>query len=301
MNLNLLPALDALLSEGSVGGAARRMHVSTPAMSHTLARIREVTGDEILVRAGRQLVPTPRAQEMRERVRKLVEEAASLLTPGDGGLSHVARTFVIRAPDGVAIVFGAALADALHKEMPRARLQFIPDSEGDLSDLREAHVDLDIGALGEQASDIQSVPLFSQKVVGVVREQHPMLSVPITAKRFAAECHVAVRQRGRMSNPIDSALAEMGYRRFVLLTVPSPYAALMAAARSNLVATAPARFASSVQGPLQLRTFQLPLKFEVEQVVLTWHARFNSDPAHRWLRECIRRLLSGASWPQASA
>jgi DNA-binding transcriptional LysR family regulator len=270
-------------------------------MSHTLARIREVTGDEILVRAGRQLVPTPRAQEMRERVRKLVEEAASLLAPGDGCLGHVSRTFVIRAPDGVPIVFGAVLADAIHQEMPRARLQFIPDSEGDIADLREAHVDLDIGALREQASDIQVVPLFSQKVVGVVREHHPMLSVPITAKRFAAEYHVSVRHRGRMPNPIDAALAEMGYRRFVLLTVPSPYAALMAAARSNLVATAPARFASSVQGPLQLRTFQLPLKFEVEQVVLAWHARFNSDPAHRWLRECIRGLLSGASWPQALA
>ncbi|WP_208512389.1 LysR family transcriptional regulator [Variovorax paradoxus] len=300
MNLNLLSALDALLAEGSVSGAARRMHVSTPAMSHTLARIREATGDEILVRAGRRLVPTLRAQEMRERVHKLVEEAASLLAPGDGGLEHVSRTFFIRAPDGVAIVFGSVLADKLHEKMPRAQLQFIPDSEGDLGDLRDAQIDLDIGPLGEQASDIQTVPLFSQKVVGVVREHHPMLSVPISAKRFAAECHVAVRNRGRMPNPIDIALAESGYRRFVLLTVPSPYAALMAAARSNLVATAPARFAASVQGPLQLRTFPLPLKFEVEQVVLAWHARFNSDPAHRWLRECIRQLLSGASWPQAS-
>ena len=117
---------------------------------------------------------------------------------------------------------------------------------GDLADLREAHVDLNIGALGEQTSDIQPVPLFSQKVVCVVREHHPMLSVPITAKRFAAECHVAARHRGRMSNSIDAALAKMGYRRFVWLTVPSPYAALMAAARCNLVATAPARFASSV-------------------------------------------------------
>ncbi len=300
MNLNLLTALDALLTEGSVSGAARRMHLSTPAMSHTLARIREATGDEILVRAGRRLVQTPRAQEMRTRVRKLVEEAASLLAPGDGGLGHVSRTFVVRAPDGVAaIIFGAIIADALHKEMPRARLQLNQDSEGEIGDLREGNVDLDIGTLGTQTTDIESVPLFLQKVVGVVREQHPMLSVPITAKRFADELHVAVRHLGRMPNPIDAALAELGHQRFVLLTVPSAYAALVAAARSNLVATVSAHLALKVQASLQLRVFQIPLKFEVERVALAWHARFNSDPAHRWLRECIRRLLSEPTWPQA--
>lgn len=275
------------------------MHVSTPAMSHTLARIREVTGDEILVRAGRHLVPTPRAQEMRERVRELVEEAAALLAPGDCGLRNVSHTFVVRAPDGIAIIFGAVLAEALHKEMPRSRLLFIPDSEGDIKDLREARVDLDIGVLGTQTSDVHSIPLFSQKIVGVVREHHPILQLPVTAKRFAAELHVAVRHRGDTPNPIDAALIEMGYRRFVLLTVPSPYAAVVAAARSNMIATANARFASSVREALQLQTFQLPVDLEDEQMALAWHVRFNSDPAHRWLRECIQRLLSGTNWPQA--
>ncbi|WP_265646013.1 LysR family transcriptional regulator [Verminephrobacter aporrectodeae] len=300
MNLNLLAALDALLAEGSVSGAAKRMHVSTPAMSHTLARIREATGDQILVRAGRRFVPTVRAQEMRAPVRKLVEEAVALLSPGDAGLIHVERTFVVRAPDGVSIVFGAALAGALQEVMPSARLRFIADSDGDLASLREGQVDLDIGAIHDRGQEIETELLFEQSLLGAVRKGHPMLAAgPMTLERFAAERHVAVLHRGKPGSPIDGKLAEVGQQRFVVLTVPSPYAALMAAARSDLVATAPARFAQSVQRPLHLTTFQLPLQLAPERVAQAWHPRFSADPAHRWLRGCIRDLLSTKTWPQA--
>src|SRR5204863_1646280 len=113
-DLNLLAALDALLTEESVSGAAGRMHLSTPAMSHTLARIREALGDPNLVRAGRRMVPTARAVQLRGPVKRMMVEARALLTPGDGAdLSEIERQFVIRAPEGIAIVFGSILSNAL--------------------------------------------------------------------------------------------------------------------------------------------------------------------------------------------
>lgn len=297
--LYLLTALDALLAEGSINGAAKRTHVSTPVMSHTLARIRQATGDQILVRAGRRFVPTV-PQEMRAAVRKLVQEAAALLSPGDVGLMHVEYTLVVRAPDGVSIVFGAALAGALQEVMPRARLRFIADSDGDLASLREGQVDLDIGAMDERGHEMETEFLFEQSLMGAVRQGHPMLAGPMTLKRFAAERHVAVLHRGKPGSPVDVALAGAGQQRFVSLTVPAgPYAALMAAARSGLVATAPARFTQSVQGPLHLASFRLPLQLAPERVAQAWHPRFSADPAHRWLRGCMRDLLSTKTWPQS--
>src|SRR5882762_6467022 len=148
MDLNLLTALDALLSTGSVNGAAQRMHLSAPAMSHTLARIREALGDPILVRAGRKLLPTPRANAMREPVRRLVAEARDLMQPGSAvPLAMIEREFTVRAPEGMGIIYGTALLEAMHEKIPLARLRFVPESESDASALRDGRIDLDVGAL----------------------------------------------------------------------------------------------------------------------------------------------------------
>lgn len=148
MDLNLLTALDALLSTGSVSGAAQRMHLSAPGMSHTLARIREALGDPILVRAGRKLIPTPRANALREPVRRLVAEASELMRPGSGvPLAMIEREFTVRAPEGMGIVYGAALLEAIREEVPLVRLRFVPESESDALALRDGRIDLDVGAL----------------------------------------------------------------------------------------------------------------------------------------------------------
>lgn len=301
-DLNLLRALDALLRTGSVTAAAELMHLSTPAMSHTLARIRELLGDPVLVRAGRQLVPTPRALELIEPVRRLLDDAHGLLVPSTArGLSGVRRQFVLRAPDGMAVVFGALLAEKMRAVMPEASLKFLPESHLDPSGLREGRIDLDIGALRDGDPEIVTAPLYEQTIVGAVRQDHPLVADKVTAKRFAAHRHVLIAARSNEPTPIDDALARRGLQRFVALTVTNSYAALIAASRSSLVACVPARMAHGMAPVLDISVFELPFKLDAPSVVLAWHPRHNADPSHRWLRECAQDVVNNEPWSPPAA
>jgi DNA-binding transcriptional LysR family regulator len=291
LDLNLLTALDALLTAGSVSGAAERMHLSTPAVSHTLARIREVLDDPILVRAGRRLVPTPRAVAMREPVRRLLMEARNLMKSGDGlQIAEIPREFMVRAPDGIAIVHGALLLAALREKMPLATLRFVPEAESESTAMREGRIDLDIGTVSDQGPEIQTSLLYEQCVVGAARTGHPLLASTLTLKRFASQQHVAITQRGRAQEAIDVALAVQGHKRKPVLTVPSAYGALMAAARSEMVACVPEPLARGVASSLGLEVFKLPLSVPAERIVQAWHPRFGADSAHQWLRMCVGTL-----------
>jgi len=296
-DLNLLRSLDALLRTGSVTAAAELMHLSTPAMSHTLARIRELLGDQVLVRAGRQLVPTPRALELIEPVRRLLDDAQAILVPSTAkGLAGVKRQFVLRAPDGMAVVFGALLAEKMQAVMPESSLRFVPESHVDPSGLREGRIDLDIGALRDRDPEIEIAPLYEQTLVGAVRKGHPLLDTKVTAKRFAAERHVLIAARPNEPTPIDDALARRRLQRFVALTVTNSYAALIAASRSSLVASVPARMAYGMAPVLDIGLFELPLTLQSPPVVLAWHPRQNADPSHRWLRECAQQVVNAEPW-----
>ena len=297
LDLNLLTALDALLSTGSVSAAAQRMHLSTPAMSHTLARIREALGDPVLVRAGRRMIPTPRAVEMREAVRRLVAEARELMQPGDRQLlAAVQREFVVRSPDGIAIIHGATLLTALRQTVPFATLRFIAESDSDAMALRDGRIDLDIGTLHDRGPEVRTSLLYEQRIVGVVKAGHALLGARVTLKRFAAEDHVAITQRGRTLEPVDSVLAEAGVARRIALTVPSAYGALMAAARSSLVACAPEPLVRGVASGLGLEIIKLPVTVPTEQVVQAWHPRVDADTAHRCLRQCVAALAVRATY-----
>ncbi|WP_395316687.1 LysR family transcriptional regulator [Variovorax sp. UC74_104] len=288
MDLNLLVALDALLSTGSVNGAAERMHLSAPAMSHTLARIRAALDDPILVRAGRKLVPTPRANAMRESVRRLVAEAKDLMQPGSAvSLGQIDREFTVRAPEGMGIVYGTTLLEAMHECMPLTRLRFVPESESDASALRDGRIDLDVGVLADRGPEIQTSLLYEQHIVGVVKAGHPLLGSRMTPRRFASQLHVAITQRGRVRELIDVFLEEAGATRRAALTVPSAYGALLAAARSTMVACVPEPLARTVVQALGLEIFKLPVAVPSEKVMQAWHPRDEMDPAHRCLRECV--------------
>ncbi len=150
IDLNLLPALDALLTEGSVTAAARRLGLSASDMSRTLARLRTATGDPLLVRAGRGLVPTPRAIALRERVHVLARDVRAVLGPQDGtlDLATLERTFTIRANEGFIALFSAPLVAAVVATAPHARLRFAPKSFKEAGPLRDGTIDLEIGVLG---------------------------------------------------------------------------------------------------------------------------------------------------------
>ncbi|MBT2336688.1 LysR family transcriptional regulator [Variovorax paradoxus] len=300
-DLNLLIALDALLSTGSVTAAAERMHLSTPAMSHTLARIRESFGDPILVRAGRKLVPTPRALALAEPVHALLAQAQALRAPADAeGLAGVRRRFVVRAPEGIAVVFGASLSLAMEIEMPLAALQFLPETHADPGALREGRIDLDVGSFRGTDPETETQVLSEQTLVGAVRAGHPLLKglkkTPMTAERYAAARHVGVTPRQGEPSPVDTALAELGLQRQLALLMPSTFSALIAASRTELVASVPERTARGMAASLGLVVFELPVAVQSEPLRMAWHPRHRVDPAHQWLRECIRKLLNDRRW-----
>lgn len=296
LDFNLLSALDALLSTSSVSAAAQQMHLSNPAMSHTLARIREALGDPILVRAGRKLTPTPHAIALREPVRRLVAEARELMQPGTAKkLADIQREFVVRGPEGMGIVYGVTLLAALQQSMPLATLRFVPESDSDALALREGRIDLDVGISPSLSPEIITDVLYEQRVVAAVRAGHPLLgkhghAAPVTLKRFLAEAHVAIATRGNDPGPVDAALKALGASRRIVLTLPSAYGALMAAARSDMVACVPESLGLGVAAGLGLVIIELPLHVPPVPVVQAWHPQMNLDPGHQCLRQCVSQF-----------
>lgn len=298
LDLNLLIALDALLAEGSVTSAARRLGLSASAMSRTLGRLRSATGDPLLVRAGRGLVLTPRAEALRDRARRVTEEALRVLRPEADvlDLPGLDRTFAIRANDGFVEAFGAALARAVRAAAPKARLRFAPKPDKDVRALRDGGVDLEIGVLGESGPEIRVQTLFRDRFVAAVRKGHPLLGQPITPARYAACQHVVASRRGRFTGPVDHALAGLGLSRDVAVVVPGFAAALAIAGTSDLVALVPRSFAASrlvgPGAPPAIEIFDLPLPVAEVAVSLMWHPRWDADPGHRWLRATVLKAAS---------
>jgi len=294
-DLNLLIALDVLLEEGSVAGAARRMNLSAPAMSRTLARIRATVGDPVFVQAGRKLVPTPRALAMREQVSAALEQATQALQPGaEVDLKTLAKRFSVRANDIFVGVHGGRLLELMARDMPRAVLRFAPE-EDDIDDeaLRTGRIDLFISAARRLGPEIRVQSLFSTNAVGVAREGHPLFDDAITAERLCRWGHIAVSRRGKSSGPIDAALATLELRRRVTLVMPTPSAALFTLSASDLLMTTPEHTArSAISAGLRIRMFDLPVTLDSVLVTQAWHPRFHADPAHQWLRRTVWRLCN---------
>ncbi|WP_436528078.1 LysR family transcriptional regulator [Actinoplanes sp. HUAS TT8] len=294
LDLNLLIALDALLEEGSVGGAARRLHLSEPAASRALGRIRAAVGDPILVRSGRQMVLTPRAQELRTEVHALVERARAVFTrPGPPEPATLQRVFTVLADD-VAIALGPELLDRVRAEAPGVSLRFLgedPAADG-AARLRDGRVDLDIGVVEDALPEIVVEPLFTDRMVAVVRAGHPLAAGDLTPERFAAAAHVSASRRGRLTGPIDDVLAGLGLTRTVAMAVPTFGAALVVVARTDLVGLMPARLGRRAVEALGLRALEPPFGLPAKEIAMAWHQRYEADGAHRWLRARVRETIA---------
>ena len=297
-DMNLLVALNVLLEEGSVVGAARRMNLSAPAMSRTLTRIREALNDPILVRSGRGLVPTPRALELREQVRGVVELAHGVFTQSqDSDLRLLDRTFSIRANDVFFGVYGGALRQQMALEMPNAALRVVPEGFTDDEALNEGRIDLAISATHHFSADIKVQQLFSCPFVGLAREGHPIFQQAMTPQRFAGFDHISVSRRGRARGPIDAVLAELDLERRVLFTTPTFYSAIFALADSDLILPLMPQLLLRTLEPLglKLKAFVLPIALQPVEICQAWHPRLDNDHAHRWLRRTLKTLCDNAS------
>jgi DNA-binding transcriptional LysR family regulator len=287
-DLNLLVTLDVLLAEGSVARASRRLKLSPSAMSRALARLREATGDPLLVRAGRGLVPTPRAIELRERVGQLVQDSQAVMRPVaklDPGKLN--RTFTLRTSEGFVENFGPRLIERAGKEAPGVRLRFVQKADKDSAPLRDGDVDLETGVvLKTTAPELRTQALFRDRFIGVVRARHALSRGEVSASRYAAGRHVAVSRRGVDQGPVDEALVLAGLRREVVTIVGGFSTALALARATDLIATVPERHTGKLRDGMH--SFALPFAIPGITVSMLWHPRLDADPAHRWLRGCVR-------------
>lgn len=286
-DLNLLITLDVLLAEGSVARAARRLRLSPSAMSRALARLRETMGDPLLVRAGRGLVPTPRALEIREQVAQLVQGAESVLRPAQIlKLKQLVRTFTLRTSDGFVENFGPKLIARIHGEAPGVRIRFVQKTEKSSAALRDGSVDLETGVVDETTGpEVRTRALFRDHLIGAVQMGHALCKGKITAARYAAGRHILVSRKGLEKGDPDEALAAVDLTREISTIVSGFSAALALARDSDLIATVPRRHTENLRAGMY--SFSLPVSTPEFTVSMLWHPRMDGDAAHRWLRGCV--------------
>ncbi len=291
-DFNLLVTLDVLLAEGNVTRAAQRLRLSPSAMSRALARLRETTGDPLLVRAGRGLVPTPRALELRERVSQLVQDGEAVLRPAEKlNLKQIVRTFTLRTSEGFVENFGPDLIARVGEEAPGVRLRFVQKPNKDSAPLRDGTVDLETGVVEKTtAPELRVQALFRDRYIGVVRKGHPLSKGKITPSRYAAGRHICVSREGLDKGPIDEALKPFELERKVVTIVGGFSTALGLARASDLIASVPERHTGNLRAGMH--SFPLPVSMPEFTVSLLWHPRLDADQAHRWLRGHIRDICA---------
>ncbi|WP_437954463.1 LysR family transcriptional regulator [Sorangium sp. So ce119] len=292
VDLNLLTALDALIEERSVSAAAARLHLSQPAMSRTLGRIRDATGDPILVRTGRTMTLTPRALALRQEVQALVQRAQAVFTPErELDLAKLERTFTVRCHDALMTALGARLLRAAQEQAPLVKLRLLAESAGDDDDLRHGRVDLEIGSAEPAFPEICGELVGQDRLVVALRRDHPLARGRLTARRYAEAHHVLVSRRGRLRDPIDDALDALGLRRRVVAAAPTTAAAMHFVRESDLVVALPARVCGPALRALGLGALPLPVDVPELRIVQLWHRRYENHKAHAWLRGRTREIV----------
>jgi DNA-binding transcriptional LysR family regulator len=289
-DFNLLATLEVLLAEGSVARAARRLGLSPSAMSRALARLRETTGDPLLVRAGRGLVPTPRALELRDRVSQLVQDGKAVLRPAEKlNLKQLVQTFTLRTSEGFVDNFGPSIIARVFEEAPGVRLRFVQKPNKDSTSLRDGTVDLETGVVEQSTGpELRAQALFSDRLIGVVRIGNPLCQGEVTLSRYISGRHICISRLGVDQGPIDEVLKSLRLERQIVTIVDGFSTALALVRASDLIASVPERHTGILR--TGMHSFPLPFLTPEFTVSLLWHPRMDADSAHRWLRGCIRDI-----------
>lgn len=296
VDFGILVSLDALLQEGSVTGAARRVGLSTPAMSHALARIRLRLHDPILVRSGRGMLLTPRALALKAQVHDVVTEARRALEPERPFVaSELSQTFVVHASDYVLTILGPAVDEILRAEAPKVCVRFVPNTPDDPALLRDRGSDLAVGIYGELPQEMRNRQLVTDRFVCVVRRGHPATKKRFTLDQFVSLPHIQVAPRGKPGGYLDDVLHERGLSRTVARAVPYFVTALQLAAETDYVLTISERIARRFAASLSLDILEVPVKLRPYALGLVWHPRMDGDAAHRFLREVFLRAAKEAA------
>lgn len=300
IDLNLFVVLDAVLAERSVTRAAQRLHVTPPAISNSLARLRELLGDPLAVRKGRGLVPTPRAVELAPTVAAALDQIKSVVErPRGFRPDESTRTFTLAAADNQQLCEVPRIIDRFARQLPQARLRVVsPDYLQATDGLATGEIDFAFSLPPATPPGCDSMPLYDEVGTFIVRRDHPRLRGRMTPALFNAAKHihieVALGRTGSGGRIAEEIWRKQGLARDIALTVPHFVAAAMAAARTDLVAALPSRAARLFCGLLPLKmvtpTFEMPRA----TTTLVWHARTHADAGNVYVRELIARAVKAA-------
>lgn len=304
IDLNLLVALDALLSERNVTRAAGRLGLSQSAMSASLARLRQIFGDPILLRTSGGMLPTSKGEALGTPVKQVLEEIERIVEQTeafDPATSKV--TFTIAASDNVEFAILPKLVDYLDRNAPNARLEVQPSDYAAIGrQLESGDVDFAVINVANAPGAMRSRPLYTERFVVVARNDHPQLKRSLSVDEFCAIDHILVARRGRTFSgaiQIDEALAAVGRRRHVRLSVPHFLLVPELVVASDMIAVLPERLARTQSE--RLRIFDLPLDVPHLTIAAVWHERMHRNPAQLWLRQSLADLMQGTSHPNKAS
>lgn len=294
IDLNLLVALEVLLSERNVTQAARRCGVTQSSMSHSLARLRELLGDPVLVRSGRAMLPTPRAAAMLAPLQRTLAELGRLLATDvafDPARSE--RVFSLVCPDLLA-AFLPGLLGHVHADAPRVRLDLHALERGDVArPLLDGAHDLAMGPPARSpVSGLMQTELGRVRWAVFGRPDHPALQGKrLSLRAWLAWPHVVIGTGSPGLGYVGEALARAGLERRVGLSVPVFLLAPLVAAQTDMLFTAPLELLEPIAARLGVVHRRPPIDLPRVPVLLYWAERMQHDPGHRWLRERVAALM----------
>ncbi|SEN11155.1 DNA-binding transcriptional regulator, LysR family [Stigmatella aurantiaca] len=294
VNLNLLVALDALLTEASVTKAAARLGLTQSALSHALRQLREVFGDALLIRGRGGMVLTPRAQQLAVPIRRgLLELQRALHDEPLFEPSTAVHRFTLATSDYFASIILPPLLALLRTEAPKVDLDVRPVDERRTPELLESGaVDLVIQAFPTPAPALRQQKLFEEGFSCIVRQDHPEVNRRLELAQYLRLPHVLISPRGEGEGIVDQVLAKQGLSRRIALRLPFFLTAPLVITRSDLVLTAPRRMVEGFAQAWRLQVLKPPLPLPTFNTVQLWHERYEDDPAHRWLRDALMRATA---------
>lgn len=293
VDANLLVTLDALLVDASVTRAAERLGRSASAISHALAKLREIFADELFVRAGQKLVPTAKALELAPTVHVILAGMESLLRPSKPfDPSETSRDFAVATGEVGELILVQPLRRRLHQLAPSVRVGWMPPHrEENIDALRHGrcHFVIDIEDAALPPPDIRVLKLFDDPLVTLARRGHPFAKRKPKAATFAAADHIAVNSLPAIE-PIDRALAAQRFACTVSSRVSSVLVGLLLALNTDGLITLPASLAAILEKEFGLGCINQPFRPVAFPLRLMWHSSYDRDECHEWVRGQLTAL-----------
>jgi LysR family transcriptional regulator, mexEF-oprN operon transcriptional activator len=303
VDLNLLVALDALLTERSVTRAAARVGLGQSAMSHNLARLRVLLGDELLIRGPDGMRATPRALSLIDPVRITLAQISTLVSRDEAFDARTAeRSFRIGLTDSAEVLIGPALLAHLCAAAPGIRLR-LSSTDRLFEELDADQLDLGVGygPLPEGQAHHKRRVLSTDSFLCMFNADLVGVSPPISLEDYVRLPHVLTTLRRGERGIVDDALAKLGLTRTVAVTTPRFVAVPFLVAGAPVVTTMHAKLARYFAGALGLSLSPAPVELPAVSAALVWHASYDHDPAHMWLGQTVARVAADAGWKQSAA